>query len=78
MCVCVCVCVFQLQENAEDPVDVAAAVAGALDQCDVACLLYDGSDPKSFSVAASMMVRPADLVKKSLIKVLPACCLGCY
>lgn len=38
--------------------DIAALVAGALEQCDVACLLYDSSDPKSFSTAASMLVSP--------------------
>lgn len=28
----------------------------AMEECDVACLLYDGSDPQSFSIAASMLV----------------------
>lgn len=51
---------LQLQENAfgeeEDESDVTPVVAAALDQCDVACLLYDSSDRHSFSIAAAMLV----------------------
>ena len=46
---------------AEDT-DVSVTVGGALDQCDVACLLYDSSDPSSFEVATSMMVGGAKWV----------------
>lgn len=52
-------CVFQLQENIfieEEGMDVVDVVTGALEQCDVICLMYDSSDSSSFSVAASMMV----------------------
>ena len=38
--------------------DVADVVTGALEQCDVVCLMYDSSDPTSFPIAASMMVSP--------------------
>ena len=50
----------QLQENAfaeEDFLDARPMIAGVLEQCDVACLLYDRTDPDSFAVAATMMVR---------------------
>lgn len=53
-------CIFQLQENVfieEEGMDVVDVVSGALEQCDLVCLMYDSSDASSFSVAASMMVR---------------------
>lgn len=47
----------QMQENVyEEGTDVSVTVGGALDQCDVACLLYDQNNPTSFDVATSMMV----------------------
>lgn len=52
-------CVLQLQENVfieEEGMDVVEVVSGALEQCDVVCLMYDSSDASSFSVAANMMV----------------------
>ncbi len=36
--------------------DVVDVVTGALEQCDVVCLMYDSSDSSSFSIAATMMV----------------------
>ena len=50
------VCV-QMQENMhEEDTDVSVTVGGALDQCDVVCLLYDCSNPTSLDVATSMRV----------------------
>lgn len=49
---------LMLQENAfaeEDFLDARPMISGVLDQCDVACLLYDRTDPDSFAVAATMM-----------------------
>ncbi len=40
--------------------DVSVTVAAALHECDVACLLYDSSDPKSFQVTSAMMVGVAN------------------
>lgn len=40
----------------EDPLDVTPVVAGALEQCDVVCLLYDRANSTSFAVAATVMV----------------------
>lgn len=41
----------------EDSLDATPMIAGALEQCDVACLLFDRADASSFTVAATMMVR---------------------
>ena len=47
-----------MQENLyEEGRDVSVTVGGALDHCDVACLLYDSSNSTSFQVATAMMVR---------------------
>ncbi len=52
-----------MQESAfveeDDSLDATPMIAGVLEQCDVACLLYDRTDAGSFSVAATMMVSHA-------------------
>ena len=58
-----CSVFFQLHESSYVPnasVDLQSrgeAIAGVLEHCDVACLLYDTSDSTSFQTAAQLFVR---------------------
>ena len=53
-------CTLQLQEVTSLPLD-GEGVKEIMEQCDVLCLLYDTSDPNSFSPIARMFVSEDSL-----------------